>query len=76
MRINSEWLLALARDEPATHRSRITCFFSQTDNIVFPASRATLHEADNRRLTNVAHVAMLDHPAPWQELRRQLDRSD
>ena len=63
MRLNSPWLRALARREPPEHYQRFTCFFSHTDNIVFPAATATLPGADNRHLACTAHVQMADHPA-------------
>jgi triacylglycerol lipase len=73
MRLQSEWLQRLAADEPADRASRMTCFFSTADNIVFPASSATLPGADNRLLSDgVPHVAMVDDPRPWQELQRRV----
>jgi pimeloyl-ACP methyl ester carboxylesterase len=72
MRIGSEWLAALEAREPEAHRCATTCFFSRHDNIVFPAHNATLDTADNRELAEVAHVEMVDHPAPWAELMQQL----
>jgi triacylglycerol lipase len=73
MRTNSGWLSTLALGEPPERRRRMTCFFSATDNIVFPASNATLEGADNRLLDDgVAHVAMVDDPRPWQELQTRL----
>jgi triacylglycerol lipase len=73
MRLDSHWLTALATREPSGRASRMTCFFSTTDNIVFPASSATLQGGDNRLLTDgVAHVAMVDDPRPWDELQARL----
>lgn len=72
MRQDSPWLQALQQREPADRASRMTCFYSHTDNIVFPASTATMPGADNRHLPATAHVAMVDHPAPWDELQRLL----
>jgi triacylglycerol lipase len=67
MRLKSDWLKKLARDEPPNMAARCTCFYSNCDNIVFPPSAATLTGADNRHLSGVAHVHMADHDAPWQE---------
>lgn len=71
MQIESTWLRALADSTP-TIAPQLTCFYSHCDNIVFPASTATVPGADNRHLDATAHVAMVDHPAPWAELQRRL----
>lgn len=74
MRLASRWLLELARDEPPTRRKRFTCYYSNCDNIVFPAQSATLTGADNRFLPGVAHVAMafdervMSESLAWLEL--------
>ncbi len=72
MRQGSRWLQALAAREPAGRAARLTCFYSHCDNIVFPATVATLDGADNRHITGVAHVHMAEHPEPRFELRRWL----
>ena len=66
------WLQALAEREPFGRYRRFTCFHGHCDNIVFPASSATLEGADNRHLPGVAHVAMVDRDEPWQELLHRL----
>ena len=58
MRWQGEWLQTLARDEPASRMARFTCFYSNCDNIVFPASTAMLPGADNRLVKGAAHVDM------------------
>ena len=72
MRIGSAWLLALAARESAARRARFTCFYGHADNLVFPASQATLAGADNRHLAGVAHVAMVFEPAVLTEVLRQV----
>jgi len=72
MRRHSRWLATLAEREQAARSERFTCFYGHCDNIVFPPSTATLTGADNRHLAGTAHVAMVDHPAPWDELERWL----
>jgi triacylglycerol lipase len=72
MRQLSHWLTTLAAREPAQQAQRVTCFYSHCDNIVFPPSTATLAGADNRHLSGVAHVNMVDRPEPWDELQRRL----
>jgi triacylglycerol esterase/lipase EstA (alpha/beta hydrolase family) len=58
MRRQGEWLQTLARDEPESRMARFTCFYSNCDNIVFPASTAMLPGADNRLVKGAAHVDM------------------
>ena len=76
MRLHGPWLAALAADEAAhaPTAGAFTCFHSHCDNIVFPASTATLAGARNVHLPGVPHVHMAEHPAPWTELLRQLDQ--
>ncbi len=75
MRVGGPWLQALAGGEAAARHARFTCFYGHADNIVFPATTATLAGADNRHLPAVAHVAMVEHPAVWAEVQRLLQRS-
>jgi triacylglycerol lipase len=72
MRLQSRWLQALQDAEGGRQASRCVCFFGHCDNIVFPASTATLPGADNRHLAAVAHVHMVDHEQPWAETLRCL----
>ena len=72
MRRGSAWLTALAAHEPAERRARFTCFYGNADNIVFPASTATLASADNRHLSGVAHVQMVFEPAVFAEVLRRV----
>ena len=73
MRRASRWLQALAAHEPAEQARHFTCFYSHCDNIVFPPTTATLAGADNRHLPGVAHVHMVGHPEPWNELLRWIN---
>jgi hypothetical protein len=73
MRLRSDWVEALAREEPPSRYTHFTCFYGHCDNIVFPASTATLPGADNRHLEGTAHVHMAFHPAVWDEAMRWLD---
>ena len=72
MRLGGRWLAALAQAEAPARRTRFTCFYGHADNIVFPATTATLAGADNLHLPAVAHVAMVQHPAVWQAVLGQL----
>ena len=72
MRIDSPWQQLLGKREPAQRPGKFTCFYGHCDNIVFPPATATLRGADNLHLPGVAHVDMVDHPAPWAEAQRLL----
>ncbi len=72
MRRESSWRTnELEAYEDATRHSRTTCFFSTCDNIVFPASTATIPGATNRLLKGVAHVHMVDRAEPLAEVLRR-----
>ena len=75
MRIGSRWLQSLQATEPAHHVTRMVCFYSHCDNIVFPASTATLHGAHSWHLTGVSHVHMVQREEPFEELLRQLSQA-
>ena len=62
MAIGNDWLEALRAGEPAGRNRLFTCWYSNCDNIVFPASSATLTGADTRLLPGVPHVALAFHP--------------
>lgn len=71
MRVDGAWLRDLQARElriaPAQTYARFVCWYSNTDNIVFPASTATLPGADNRLVPGAAHVAMAFHPRVMDE---------
>lgn len=71
MRQEGEWLWALHRREaeiaPQNAYADFVCWYSNADNIVFPASTATLPGADNRHVPGVAHVALAFHPRVMDE---------
>lgn len=62
MVLGGEWLGALGTSELEERRKSFTCWYSNCDNIVFPASTATLPGADNRFVAGVSHVALAFHP--------------
>lgn len=70
MRIGSPWLTALERREPPERFSRFTCCYSHCDNIVFPASTATLPGANNLHIPGAAHVHLAFEGAAFNELLR------
>ncbi len=70
MRQKHEWLTTLSTGESATVATpyqRFVCWYSNADNIVFPASTAMLAGADNRHVPGVAHVALAFHPRVMRE---------
>jgi len=74
MRRDHPWLAGLREREAASPwDERTTCFYSHCDNIVFPASTATLPGADNRHLPGTAHVHLVEHPAVFADVCRRLD---
>lgn len=62
MRLSSDWQAGLNRNMPAGRHALFTCWYSNSDNIVFPASTATLAGADNRLIRGKAHVQMAFAP--------------
>ena len=72
MRRGSAWLAALAAAESPARRALFTCFYGHADNIVFPATTATLAGADNRHLPGVAHLQMAFAPAVLAEVLRRV----
>jgi triacylglycerol esterase/lipase EstA (alpha/beta hydrolase family) len=62
MHSGSVWLRDLARDRDAGRRALFTCWYSNCDNVVFPASLAMLEGADNRLVRGIGHVGLAFHP--------------
>lgn len=70
MRQGSDWQQQLAAREPVQRFERFTCFYGHCDNIVFPASTATLPGADNKHIAGIAHVHMAHHEEVFNEVLR------
>jgi triacylglycerol esterase/lipase EstA (alpha/beta hydrolase family) len=62
MRLASDWLARLERDEAVRPRVATTCWYAECDNIVFPIGSATRANADNRLVLGAAHVDLAFHP--------------
>ena len=62
MRIDSQWLKQLQQDEAPDAAKLFTCFYSNCDEIVFPASTAMLAGADNWLIAGAPHLALAFHP--------------
>ncbi len=77
MGLSSPWLAQLEHDEPEQRAKLFTCYYSNCDNIVFPASCATLPGADNRLVVGVAHVELaFDERVMREALAVALDGRD
>jgi triacylglycerol lipase len=63
MRRHSDWLRGVEQSERAQPLPPMTCWYSNCDNVVFPASTATLPTADNRFIAGQPHVGLAFHPA-------------
>lgn len=58
MQLHSAWLAALEASEEGTPLPPMTCWYSNCDNVVFPASTATLPQAENRFVAGQPHVGL------------------
>ena len=74
MSLAGEWVQGLLRAEPAARAGLFTCWYSNCDNIVFPAGTAALAGADNRFVSGVAHVQMAFHPAVMEACLAEIAR--
>ena len=72
MRQGSDFLLDLMRRETDARRSRLSCYWSVCDNIVFPASNATLAGARNIALPALPHVGLVQAPEIFEDVLRRL----
>lgn len=70
MRLKGPWLRALEQREASSAYSRFTCFYSHCDNLILPASGATLPGADNRHIDGTAHVHMARQEVVFDEVLR------
>ena len=73
-RWGGEWVQQLQQEEPAARAARFTCWYSNCDNIVFPAGTAMLPGADNRLVEGVAHMQMAFHPMVVQACLEEIAR--
>ena len=71
MRLDSDWLQALAAAETPAWRVRFLCVRSDCDTIVFPPRCALLEDAPALTLPSRGHLELLDDPI----LRRQVEQA-
>ena len=62
MCLSSTWQTGLNHGMPVDRHALFTCWYSNSDNVVFPASTATLAGADNRLIRGKAHIQMAFAP--------------
>lgn len=78
MQCQGAWLQALETREreqrPRETYGQFTCWYSNTDNIVFPASTASLPGADNRLLRGAPHVGLAFEPDVLEDVIQCLTR--
>ena len=74
MALGGDWVQQLQQDEPAARAARFTCWYSNCDNIVFPAGTAMLAGADNRLVRGVAHMQMAFDPAVMRACLEEIAR--
>lgn len=67
MKRQGEWLHCLSQKETTQGKPKFTCWYTNCDNIVFPATTAALPGADNRLVRGVAHVELAFHPQVMRE---------
>lgn len=76
MRLKSSWHTDLDTDMPVGRHQLFTCWYSSSDNIVFPCATATLPEADNRIIRGFAHVEMAFAPQVMRATLALLDKNE
>ena len=67
LKFGGPWIRQLEQCAEAAPEGRFTCWYSNCDNIVFPASTATLPGAHNHLVRGVAHVQLGFHPQVMDE---------
>lgn len=72
----SPWLQQLQLDEPLTRARLFTCWYSNCDNIVFPARTAALPGARQRFVAGLAHVEMACDAQVMAECLEELAQAD
>jgi pimeloyl-ACP methyl ester carboxylesterase len=73
MRMDSDWMSALAAREPPTLPGLITSWWSECDQIVYPPPTAVFPGSEARQLRGVGHIALTAREEIWNEIRRRID---
>ena len=75
MRLDSDWLRALFAREPRALAARMTCWYSNCDNLIMPALAATYPGADNRLIVDQVHVQLVFDPQLMQDCMALVQRA-
>ena len=75
MRQGSDWLRQLNDLPHSGDAEMFTCWYSNCDNIVFPASTATLVGADNRFVPDAAHLQLAFLPVVMKSTLEMIKQS-
>ena len=73
MRLASGWIRELAEHESRHALPSLTCWYSNCDNVVFPASTALLPGAEPRFVPGRAHVELAFRPEVFQAVLDMLE---
>ena len=74
MRPGSDFLRQLMSRETEARRGRLTCYWSVCDNIVFPASTATIPGARNIAVSGRPHVGLAHATEIFEDVLQRLHR--
>jgi len=74
MRLGSDWVRELAAHESRHALPPVTCWYTNCDNVVIPATTAVLPAANQRFLAGQAHVALAFRPELRQAVLDLLGR--
>jgi pimeloyl-ACP methyl ester carboxylesterase len=73
MRMDGDWMTALAANEPPTLPGLITSWWSECDQIVYPPPTAVFPGSEAKQLRGVGHIALTGREEIWNEIRRRID---
>ncbi|HEX4508489.1 MAG TPA: permease, partial [Burkholderiaceae bacterium] len=72
MRVGSAWMTGLAGAEPAGRGALFTCWWSDCDQVVWPAPTAELPGATSHFIPGIAHLALTRQPEIIDSVLRHL----
>ncbi len=73
MRVDSDWMAALAAREPPTLGGLITSWWSECDQIVYPPPTAVYPGSEAKQLRGVGHIALTAREEVWNEIRWRIE---
>lgn len=72
MRLDSDWLQALAQSETAGTRRHFTVIFSHDDNVVVPQAFQTLPDAEIIEFSGLGHLTLAMDQQVWEAVESRL----